>query len=336
VKKSRYFLWILLIACNISCNKEDEGLNNEQILADFEYAWHVADTTYPYMEFKRINWDSIYDVYHARALESNIAQHLVLIRDLLAELKDGHVFYHDYDGNMIFAYVPRRIKKDENTVSLEVIRSYFEVETKLSNSGKIEYEILPDYIGYAFLSDFSEEYLKNDFPSVLDYLKNTDGIILDVRHKQGGSDRNIEAVVSRFMNAPIDRTDFYLLGEQIPLPQLEPQGPYTYDNPVVVLINGLTFSAGELFTEMMKQLPNVTAIGDTTGGGSCGANWNATGDYYLPSGTLIHIGTTDRRRYDGLPWEWIGIPPDIRIVQSAQDIQSGRDLQLEYAIDLLK
>jgi C-terminal processing protease CtpA/Prc len=183
--------------------------------------------------------------------------------------------------------------------------------------------------------DFNQEYIKNDFPKVLDYLKNTNGIILDVRHKQGGRDRNIEAVVSRFIDKPINRIDFYVLGEQFPMPQLEPQGPYTYDNPVIVLINGLTFSAGELFAEMMKQLPNVTAIGDTTGGGSCGANWNASGNYYLPSGTMIHIGTTDRRRYDGLPWEWLGISPDIRVGQTPQDIKSGNHIQLEYTIDLL-
>jgi len=336
VKRSGYIFSILLTVCCIACNKEDECVDKELISADFNYAWHVADTTYPYMEFKSINWDSIYQVFYARIQSSNDPPHLLLIHDLLAELKDGHVFYHDYDDNMVYVYVPSRIQKDENAVSLEVIRSYFQVETKLSPSGKIEYEILPDNIGYAFLSDFNEEYLMDDFPQVLDYLRNTNGIILDVRHKQGGRDRNIEAVVSRFMDTPLDRPDFYLLGEQIPLPKLEPQGPYTYTNPVVVLINGLTFSAGELFSEMMKQLPNVTTVGDTTGGGSCGANWNATGNYELPSGTMIHIGTTDRRRYDGLPWEWLGIPPDTRVEQTPEDIHSGRDLQLEHAIELLK
>jgi len=288
------------------------------------------------MEFKKINWDSIHIIYHSRASVPNRTLGTRLIPDPLAELKDGHVYYQDKKGNMIFVYAPPRILKDENAVSLDLIRTYFESGIRLSKSGKIEYGILPENIGYAYLADFNEEYIKNDFPRVLDYLKNIPGIILDVRDKQGGSDHNVEAVVTRFMKAPIERTDFYVLGEQYPMPQLEPQGPYTYDNPVILLINGLTFSAGELLTEMMKQLPNVTVVGDTTGGGSCGANWNAPGNYYLPSGLMIHIGTTDRRRYDGMPWEWLGIPPDIRIEQNAQDIQQGVDKQLEYAMDLLK
>jgi len=105
------------------------------------------------------------------------------------------------------------------------------------------------------------------------------------------------------------------------------------------LINGSTFSAGELCTEIMKQLPNVTAVGDTTGGGSAGSQDNppnARGEYYLPSGKMIYIGTIDLRRYDGLPWEWRGVPPDIRVVQTEADIKQGRDKQLEYAIEILR
>ncbi len=89
----------------------------------------------------------------------------------------------------------------------------------------------------------------------------------------------------------------------------------------------------------MKQLPNVIAIGDTTGGGSAGGTSepaNARTEYYLPSGKMINIGTVDNRRYDGQPWEWLGIHPDIRVVQTETDINAGRDNQLEYAINMLK
>ena len=44
----------------------------------------------------------------------------------------------------------------------------------------------------------------------------------------------------------------------------------------------------------------------------------------------------DFGRYDGLPWEWLGIPPDIRVEQTETDILAGRDKQLEYAIEMLK
>ena len=89
---------------------------------------------------------------------------------------------------------------------------------------------------------------------------------------------------------------------------------------------------------MLKQLPNVTAVGDTTGGGSAG-NTSAPGFqpiWHMPSGKWFEIGNLDIRRYDGLPWESLGVPPDIRVVQPLADLRAGHDRQLEYAIDLLK
>jgi len=109
-----------------------------------------------------------------------------------------------------------------------------------------------------------------------------------------------------------------------------------YINSVVVLINGVCVSKGDIFPEVMKQLPSVTVIGDTTAGGSSGSTRPALAEYELPSGKRIYVGTTDWRGYDGLPLEWIGCPPDIRVEQTKEDIKKGRDKQLEFAINMMK
>ena len=110
-----------------------------------------------------------------------------------------------------------------------------------------------------------------------------------------------------------------------------------YVNPVIILINGTTISAGELFAEMMNQLATVTVVGDTTIGAACNdVAENIEGDYRLPSGRWINIGTTYACRYDGLPIDWNGILPEIRVVQTEADIKNNRDRQLEYAIELLR
>ena len=121
-----------------------------------------------------------------------------------------------------------------------------------------------------FFLIFIKTYLTNEFPDVLDYLKNTKGLILDIRQKRGGDYKNIEAVITRFLTEPLERNDAYTMGAKWVLPPFQPSGAYQYTNPVVVLINGSTFSAGEFTTEILKQLPQVTAVGDTTGGGSVG------------------------------------------------------------------
>jgi C-terminal processing protease CtpA/Prc len=308
-------------------------------MEDFEAAWQRIDAVYPYLEFKKINWDSLYTVYRARTEHARGDEFYLVLRDMLSELKDGHVFYHTDGGGEVYPYYPERHFKDRHAYSPFVVRKYFDKELRISESKSVEYGIIPGNVGYAFLSDFHEDYLINEFPRVLEYLKNTKGLILDIRQKRGGDYANVEAVVTRFITAPLERPGFYVLGEKWDLPPFQPRGPFTYTNPVVVLINGSTFSAGELCTEILKQLPNVTAVGDTTGGGGAGGNSDppeAVTEFYLPSGKMIDVGTVDNRRYDGQPWEWLGIPPDIRVVQTEADINRGRDKQLEYAIDMLK
>jgi carboxyl-terminal processing protease len=307
---------------------------SNQNVADFEAAWKRIKDVYPYLEFKKINWDSIYTVYHPQAEQARGDEFYLVLRDFLAELKDGHVYYRIEGGAKVYPYYPRRHFKDRHTYSPFVVRKYFDKELRLTQSRSVEYEIMPGNIGYALLSDFHEDYLINEFPGVLEYLKNTKGLILDIRQKRGGSYQNIEAVVTRFLSQPLERNDMYLYGEKLNFAPFQPKGSFQYTNPVVVLINGSTFSAGEFTTEILKQLPQVTAVGDTTGGGSVGSG--DEGLYFLPSGKSIEIGYYDFRRYDGLPWEWLGIPPDILIDQTEADILAGRDKQLEYAISILK
>ena len=340
MRKLNLIFYLVLGILSFSC--EDiiiKPATSNQNIEDFEAAWNRINDVYPFFEFKNINWDSIYSRYHPRVEAASGDEFYLVLHDLLAELKDGHVYYHTDGGGEVYPFYPQRHFKDRHAYSPFVVRTYFDKELRVTESRSAEYEILPNNIGYVFLSDFQENYLTNEFPGILEYLKNTEGLIIDIRQKRGGNPQNIEAVVSRFMNSSIDWPKLYYLDEPYPLNQLQPRGPFTYTNPVVVLINGSTFSAGELCTEMLKQLPIVTAVGDTTGGGG-GVGASGSGeivsDYKLPSGKLISTPTGYFERYDGQPIEWLGVPPDIRIEQTEMDIINGRDKQLEFAINMLK
>ncbi len=310
-----------------------------QNMEDFETAWSKVNDYYPFLDFKKIDWDSIYTVYRPRAEASSGDDFYYVLRDLLAELKDGHVYYKTPGGSEVYPHYPARHFKDRHAYSPFVVRKYFDKELILTESGSAEYQVLPENIGYVFLSDFHENYLVNEFPGIMEYLQDTKGLIIDIRQKRGGNPQNVEAVVSRFISSPLEWPEFYSMGEPLDPTPFQPQGPFTYTNPVVVLINGSTYSAGELATEMLKQIPAITAVGDTTGGGSGAStkqSYESEGIFKLPSGKTISIPTGYIARYDGLPWEWLGIAPDIRVEQTEADIAEGIDKQLEYAIDMLK
>lgn len=335
MKKTILSVLIFLVLTQVTCTDllvtaPETNLN----VQDFEAAWKRINDVYPYLEFKKIDWDSIYAIYRPRVENAEGDEFFLVLGDFLAELKDGHVYYQTKGGGKVYPYYPQRHFKDRHAYSPFVVRKYFDKELRVTESKSAEYEILPGNIGYAFISDFHEDYLMVEFPGILEYLKETKGLILDIRQKRGGDYQNIEAVVTRFITEPLERNDAYIYGEKWNIPPFQPRGPFSYTNPVVVLINGSTFSAGEFTTEILKQLPQVTAVGDTTGGGSVGSG--VEGLYLLPSGKSVEIGFIDFRRYDGLPWEWLGVAPDIRVEQTEADILAGRDKQLEYAIDLLK
>jgi hypothetical protein len=307
----------------------------DQHMEDFEAAWKRIDKVYPFLEFKGIDWDSVYVVYRPRFEAARGDEFYVVLHDFLAELKDGHTYYRTDGGGKVYPYYPERHFKDRHGYNPFVVRSYFDSELIVTASRVAEYGILPGNIGYLFISGFHENYLIEEFPGILEYLKETTGLIIDIRQKRGGSYQNVEAVVTRFMVEPLERPKLYLLDEFVDLPPFQPSGPFTYTRPVVIVVNGSTFSAGELATEIMKQLPQVTVVGDTTGGGgavSSNGRPEQEGDYKLPSGKTIYIGTGYFERYDGEYFEWNGVPPDLRIVQTGEEAAAGVDKQLEYAI----
>jgi C-terminal processing protease CtpA/Prc len=250
---------------------------------------------------------------------------------MLAELKDGHVDLKTQNGQDVRTYTPPRTTRDAFTFDPLLVRKYFTEETKSAGGDRMEYGILPDGIGYVRISTFENGSWIYDFSSVLDYLRGTMGLIIDVRDNGGGSTNMSDIVVSRFLTSPLPYFPIYKGGKQQPVYSLVPSGPFTYTNPVVVLINGVSFSTTECFAEMMKQIQNVTVVGDTTGGGGGAPEY-----YPLPSGRQIRVSTKNLCRYDGQPQEWNGIPPDIVIMQTKSDAKNGHDMQLERAIGLLR
>ncbi|NQU84226.1 MAG: hypothetical protein HQ541_00550 [Mariniphaga sp.] len=327
------FFAFILISCEKIIIQPNESNQN---IEDFEAAWERVNTVYPYLELKQINWDNIYLEYHPRAEQAHGDEIYTVLIEMLTELKDMHVHVKTEGGEYMPTYLMPRWIKDKYAFDPIVVRNYFDQELIITGEGRIEYGIISGNIGYIFMATFDEDYLINYFSEALDFVKNTKALILDIRHNNGGSYQNIEAVVSRFISSPLEKPEYYVLGELIDLPPFQPQGFFQYLNPMVVLINGVSYSSGDFFPDIMKQISTVTVVGDTTGGGSSGSTFSAPAEYKLPSGKTIFVGTTDLRRYDGLPWEWIGVAPDIRVPQTEEDISQGIDKQLEYAINFLK
>lgn len=329
-------LSILFAGCTDLIVEPKESKNN---VDDFEITWEAVNSIYPLLDYKGIDWDSIYTIYSLHASQAKGDEIQELIFDLLKELRDPHVTIISNGGGFIRPYTAPRLLRDKDLYSPLIVRNYFNKELKLAINNTIEYEILENNKGYIYISNFNNQWLMEDFDKVLDYVKNTKGLIIDIRQNTGGNSKNFKRVIGRFIESPLEIPANYSKGG-IPFDEssILPHEGFIYKNPIVVLINGASISAGEVFPEILKQLPNVTAIGDTTaGGGANDVDWeNIQGEYTLFCSMTIRISTIYVLRYDSVPIEWNGVLPDIRIENTKDDINQGRDKQLEYAIQYLE
>jgi tetratricopeptide (TPR) repeat protein len=80
----------------------------------------------------------------------------------------------------------------------------------------------------------------------------------------------------------------------------------------------------------MRALPHVTNLGEFTSGAYSDEYWDK-----LPNGWEVSIANKLYLDADGRCWEGIGTPPDIRLVNTREDIAAGRDRVLETAVELL-
>jgi hypothetical protein len=335
--KTKLLLFISLVILFTGCGEMIvKPVNSNLNVEDFNSAWQRVNNVYPYLEFKKINWDSIYLVYKPRAEQAKGDEIYSVLIDMMGELKDMHVEVGTEGGRLVETYQAPRWLRDKYSYNPIVVRNYFDKELKVTGEGNIEYEIIPGNIGYIYIGSFNVENLKDPFYKALNYVKDTKALILDIRHNNGGATQHAETIASRFITSSLEKPKSYLLGELILSTPITPQGSFQYVNPVVVLINGVCISAADYFPEVMKQISTVTVVGDTTAGASAGATLEVPAQYELPSGKKIFVGTLDLRRYDGLPWEWIGVAPDILVEQTREDLANGKDKQLEYAIRFLK
>ena len=109
---------------------------------------------------------------------------------------------------------------------------------------------------------------------------------------------------------------------------ISPEGE-KWDKPIVILTNRKCFSSTSFFVTMMKELPNVTVLGDDTGGGA-----GLPVDYTLPNGWYLRFSTTRATNALGEDFE-LGVKADEYLDLDATDVQNGKDTLIERAKEII-
>ena len=208
------------------------------------------------------------------------------------------------DKHLRVTFAPDRIADQKQTVTAEdsiAFLNRYVNSLKRNNFGFKEVKIMDGNIGYLDLRSFSDvEYAGETAVAAMNFLSNTDAIIIDLRNNGGGSPAMIQLITS------------YLFGS-------DP------DTPVYVLTSGSTFSAAEEFSYNLKHLKRATLIGETTGGGAHpGGSVIATDRFmvWVPTGRAINPITNTN-------WEGTGVSPHINIpARDALDVAHSKALEI--------
>lgn len=327
---SSIFIMCLLPLLFAGCIREEEYDNSP--VGNFEALWTLIDEHYCYLDYKRIDWDVVYEQYRPQITDDmgNDALFEVL-GNMLAELKDGHVnlysawntarywdWYLDYPRNF----------------SEELVEDYLGRDYRIGGGAK--YTILKDNIGYVYYGDFSAAIGDGNLDEMLLYLAVCNGLIIDVRNNGGGNLTTASQLSSRFTNERVltgyirhktgpGHSDF---SDPEPV-YIDPSDGVRWQKPVVVLTNRHSYSATNNFVNAMRYFPLVTLLGDKTGGGG-GLPFSSE----LPNGWGVRFSASPSFDAEGEHIEG-GIDPDVKLDMTEEDKDSGKDTLIEAARALL-
>jgi carboxyl-terminal processing protease len=310
---------------------------------NFEIFWKDFDRYYAQFSLRRIDWDSVYAVYRPQVSPSTSDRQLFgILSSIVLGINDMHVNLYTPMGDVSWkSMVPAAYP------SMRIINAGKYIQSGAPQYTVIGYRTGQDpTIGYIWIQTFvgqgeglslaDPRYLMID--DVLSRWKNMKGIIIDVRWNGGGNIINAETVAGRFA----DESRVYAYHRQKVGPgkdnyspwkslSIEPKGSYQFLKPVVVLTSRATSSAAEMFVMAMRVLPNVTIVGDTTGGGVGNPIYRE-----LPNGWTYRLATEIEADAQGRIIEGVGVFPDVPVLTAVADSANGIDRMLEKGIDILR
>lgn len=251
-----------------------------------------------------------------------------LTKDLQAVSHDLHLRVR-YSSEAI----PERGPQKEPTVEEREQRRR---DLTWANHGFSKVERFPGNIGYLeFLNFMDEEQGADTVAAAMNFVNNTDALIIDMRRNGGGNPAMVALVCSYLFGAePVHLNDLYWReGDRTEefWTRKDVSGKRYLNKDVYVLTSKRTFSGAEEFTYNLKNLKRATIVGETTGGGAHpGGGFRISEHFgmFVPTGRAISPITKTN-------WEGTGVTPDIG-VPADQALLVARLMALKKSLPVLK
>ena len=231
--------------------------------------------------------------------------------------------------------VSNQVKGQEETeVKITVRRNNEELDFTL-NRGTVDLpsvsgEIIESNgkkIGYIYVSVFAEN-TDQQFKDEVERLEkdNIDSLIIDLRENSGGHLKTVTNMISMFVKKG---ELIYKLKTKDNVEEFKDTSDEQRTYPVVVVIDGNSASASEVFTAALKESYGATVVGNTSFG-----KGKVQKAYGLSNGAMIKYTYQEWLTPKGNYIDGVGIKPDVEVNYEHKD-GSKYDSQISKAISIL-
>ncbi len=280
----------------------------------------------PGLVIEKVNGVSLSDLIRQSLLDGNSAAEvrymlpIQIVDSFLNGEPDTSVFLTCLDENdkpKEFT-VPRLALAGESiTISKNLPEQFLRYEARSLNAD----------IGYIKFSAFSIPVIAK-FCDSLSEFRDKKALIIDLRGNLGGILSSMIGLSGMVTEKQLKlgtfvsrakREDFIVDGKN-----------KNFKGKIVILVDGLSMSATELFTAGLQGNKRVVVVGDRTGGQSLPAVWTR-----LSTGAVMLYPVADFITPKGISLEGLGLQPDHPVTLDRKALLNGVDTQLEKAIAII-
>ncbi|HID86520.1 MAG TPA: S41 family peptidase [Anaerolineae bacterium] len=205
----------------------------------------------------------------------------------------------------------------------EVVRG--EIETPTVTWRLLEFKI--GYIRVALFGERTNAELREAIQELKQ--KGARALILDLRNSPGGYLRSSIQVSSQFIESGVIVYESWNDGRERAFRAA--RGGLATEIPLAVLINQGTASAGEIVAGAIQDHERGLLIGERT----FGKGW-VQHVHQLSDGSTLHVTVAQWLTPSRQQISDEGIAPDIEVPLTEEDIEAGRDPQLQRAVEVLR
>jgi C-terminal processing protease CtpA/Prc len=295
-------LLICVVTClNLKANAQDLIERNKQIL-------EIADKINEYYIFEDVanqlskklkseielkTFDNLTDAAFAKSLSSYLT-------------KNGN----DLHFNVLY----RPSQEEEKSVNEKELLQKYDDINKQWNYGFEKVTRLDGNIGYIEYTGFPEgnKSAQYTLDATMNFVSNTNALIIDLRNNQGGDGKMVELFLSYFFDRKTKLNETYTRYNDkttISYTMQKVSGKKYLNKPVYILVNNNTISAAEAFAYNLQQNKIAKIIGDKTYGAA-----NPVKVFFI--GNKYHLFvpiSIEKNAITNTNWEHKGIDADIKI-----------------------